>query len=108
MVEIPPFESVAFTETVYVPATVGVQVMVSVAPNTHPKLGSDWVHVNVYPPLPPLALVENVTDWPTSIPAEAIEGLGVVTAGIVSTTKLAEVSVAEDTPFESVANTETV
>ncbi|MGD0587522.1 MAG: hypothetical protein ABSA63_01845 [Thermoplasmata archaeon] len=43
MVEMPPFESVAFTETVYVPATVGVQVIVWVAPNTQPKLEDDCV-----------------------------------------------------------------
>ncbi|MGD0587525.1 MAG: hypothetical protein ABSA63_01860 [Thermoplasmata archaeon] len=34
-------ESVAKTDTVYVPATVGVQVVELVDPNVHPKLGSD-------------------------------------------------------------------
>jgi hypothetical protein len=43
--EFPPLESVAYTETVYDPATVGVQVMVSLVDATlQPKLADDCVH----------------------------------------------------------------
>jgi hypothetical protein len=45
VVEWPPFESMAYTETVEVPATVGVQTMVSLVDATlQPKLGDDCVH----------------------------------------------------------------
>jgi hypothetical protein len=53
-------------------------------------------------------VVVKVTDWSTSIPPEAMEGLGVVVVGSASTTKLPEVFVVEWPPFESMAYTETV
>jgi hypothetical protein len=76
---VPPFESVAVTLTTNAPATVGVQLMVSLMEVLHPRCELEKVHLYVNPPEPPEPMVEKMTDWPT-IP-EGKEGTGTETDG---------------------------
>jgi hypothetical protein len=105
--ETPPFESVTVTDAVYEPAVVGVQVMLGVVLAAHPSPGpeEDQVYEGKVP-VPPEAVVVNVTLCPTS--KEVIDGMGAVTEGRGRTVNGAEVCTADLVPEESVTETDTV
>jgi hypothetical protein len=75
--------------------------------NVQPRANDDCVQVYVtYVPLPPFAVVVNVTCCPTSTVAG--EGVGMVNASAVNTVNGVDVCLAETTPLESVTVADTV
>jgi hypothetical protein len=85
------------TDTGIVPGADVVQVsLLVVAPSLWtegvPQLPVFQTQEYVPDPVPPLAVVEKVTDWPTSTPPEGGEAVGVVVESAGSTVRVKEVS----------------